>query len=94
VLRRSLEKLGLAGADQQLPGTVHVQHGVNRLGKRLHYYFNYSGTEVKVSYAYSAGVSLIDGKPVPQAAKLTLSPWDLMIVEESAAAASMSPIRK
>jgi beta-galactosidase len=88
VLRRSLEKLGLTGPDQQLPGAVHVQHGVNRLGKRLHYYFNYSGTEVKVNYAYAGGVNLIGGKPVPEAAELTLSPWDLMIVEESAAATS------
>ena len=42
VLRSTLEKIGLTGADQQLPAAVHVQHGVNRLGKRLHYYFNYS----------------------------------------------------
>ncbi len=82
VLRTSLEKLGLTGPDQQLPPVVHAQHGVNRLGKRLHYYFNYSGTEVKLSYPYAAGTNLLDGKPVPKAATLTLAPWDLAIVEE------------
>jgi hypothetical protein len=41
-----------------------------------------------VNYAYAGGVNLIGGKPVPEAAELTLSPWDLMIVEESAAATS------
>jgi beta-galactosidase len=48
-------KLGRTGPDQQLPSSVHAQHGVNRLGKQVHYYFNYSGTEVKLKYAYRAG---------------------------------------
>jgi beta-galactosidase len=81
----TLEKAGLTGSDQQLPPSVHVQHGVNRLGKRLHYYFNYSSAEVKVRYAYDAGMNLLDGKQVDKAAELTLAPWDLAIVEESAA---------
>jgi beta-galactosidase len=85
VLRGSLEEAGLAGLDQQLPAKVHVQHGVNRLGKRLHYYFNYSGTGVSVTYPYADGTNLLDGKPVAKAAKLTLAPWDLAIVEETAA---------
>src|ERR1700689_814352 len=38
VLKRALQKAGLTGADQQLPASVRVQHGVNRLGRRLHYY--------------------------------------------------------
>jgi beta-galactosidase len=82
VLRNALERAGLTSPDQQLPAAVHVQHGVNRLGKRLHYYFNYSGVEVKVNYAYAAGTNLLDGKPVAKAAVLTLAPWDLAIVEE------------
>jgi beta-galactosidase len=81
VLRRSLEKIGLTGPDQQLPAAVHVQHGVNRLGKRLHYYFNYSGVEVKFSYAYAGGVNLLEGKLVAKAAEVTLAPWDLAIIE-------------
>jgi beta-galactosidase len=77
-----LEKAGLTGSDQQLPSTVHVQHGVNRLGKRLHYYFNYSSAEVKVSYSYATGINLLDGRSVAQSATLTLQPWDLAIIEE------------
>jgi beta-galactosidase len=82
VLRGVLEKAGLTGSDQQLPSTVHVQHGVNRLGKRLHYYFNYSSAEVKVSYSYATGINLLDGRSVAQSATLTLQPWDLAIIEE------------
>jgi beta-galactosidase len=82
VLKDALEKAGLTGADQQLPAAVHVQHGINRLGKRLHYYFNYSGAEVKVPYAYASGTNLLGGKPVEKSAELSLAPWDLAIVEE------------
>ena len=82
VLKGELEKTGLTSSDQQLPAAVHVQHGVNRLGKRLHYYFNYSSAEVKFSYAYTSGTNLLDGKAVNKAAEVNLAPWDLAIVEE------------
>ena len=82
VLLASLEKAGLTGPEQHLPAGVHVQHGANRLGKRVHYYFNYSSGEVRVSYGYGAGTSLLEGKPVGKSAVLTLGPWDLAIVEE------------
>jgi beta-galactosidase len=82
VLKRELEQIGLAGPDQQLPAAIHVQHGVNRLGKRLHYYFNYSGAEVKVHYAYGAATNLLDGKSAAIAVDFTLGPWDLAIMEE------------
>jgi len=82
ILRTSLQKLGLTGPDQTVPAAVHVQHGVNKLGKNLHYYFNYSGAEVKVHYSYAAGTNLLDGKDVAKTAELTLAPWDLAIIEE------------
>ena len=82
VLKHALEEAGLTGPDQQLPAAVHVTHGVNRMGKRVHYYFNYSGAEAKASYAYGAGANLLDGKPVSKSDSLTLGPWDLAIVEE------------
>ena len=82
VLRDAIHKLGLGGPDQQLPASVHVRHGVNRMGKQVHYYFNYSGNEVKANYGYAAGTNLLDGKPVAKDGVLTLAPWDLAIVEE------------
>jgi beta-galactosidase len=82
VLRSALEKAGLTGPDQQLPLSVHVQHGANRMGKRLHYYFNYSSAEVKLTYAGAAGINLLDGKHVARSAQLTIAPWDLVIIEE------------
>ncbi len=57
VLRGELDQLGMIGQDQQLPASVHVSSGVNRAGKHLHYYFNYSGSEVKATYTYGAGIN-------------------------------------
>jgi beta-galactosidase len=82
VLRDALQKAGLTGADQQVPASVHVSHGVNRMGKRVHYYFNYSAAEVKTNYGYGAGTNLLDGKAVAKGGVLTIGPWDLAIVEE------------
>jgi len=82
ILKSMLDRVGLGSSDQQLPAAVHVQHGVNRLGKRLHYYFNYSGAEVKATYSYGAGTNLLDGRPVAKSQQLVLAPWDLAIVQE------------
>jgi beta-galactosidase len=82
VLKGELQRIGLANPDQELPSALHVQHGVNRMGKRIHYYFNYSGAEVRPSYSYALGTELIHGKEVSHGAELTLAPWDLAIIEE------------
>ena len=82
VLKAQLEKVGLGVPDQQLPAALHVQHGVNRMGKRLHYYFNYSGAEVTAHYTHGAGTNLLDGKAVAEQGDLTIAPWDLAIIEE------------
>jgi len=86
ILRDALQEAGLTSPDQQLPGAVHVRHGVNKMGKRLHYYFNYSAAEVKTNYNYADGTNLLDGASVARGGELSLGPWDLAIVEESAPA--------
>jgi beta-galactosidase len=82
ILKGALEEAKLTGPDQQLTASVHVTHGVNRMGKRVHYYFNYSSIDVKPSYAYGAGTNLLNGKSVSKNEILTLAPWDVAIVEE------------
>ncbi len=82
ILKRALGQAGLAVANSAMPAKVHIQHGVNRLGKRLHYYFNYSGDEVKCQYEYGTGANLLDGQTAAEGHELTLAPWDLAIIEE------------
>ena len=82
ILKGQLANIGINGPDQQLRAGIHVQQGINRLGKRLHYFFNYSAATAKVTYSCASGNSLLDGKSVNKGTELTLAPWDLAIIEE------------
>jgi len=82
VLLEALKLAGLEGTDQRLPPPVRVKHGVNRRGRILHYYFNYSASPQDFVYAYRAGRGLLQQRPVAQGETLTLQPWDLEIIEE------------
>jgi len=82
VLLEVLKETALAGPDQQLPAAVWVRHGVNRMGKRIHYYFNYSSVAKSFAYPYAAGKDLLTGSTVTHSGSVTLHPWDLVIVEE------------
>ena len=86
ILHDTLQNAGLTGPDQQAPASVHVQHGVNKMGRRLHYYFNYSSSAVDVPYGYDSAANLLDGKSAAKGSKISLAPWDLTIMEEGASA--------
>jgi len=82
ILKHALEAAGLTDQNQQLPVSVHLTHGVNRMGKRIHYFFNYSGAEARPLYSYEGGTNLLDGKTLGKNGVLTIGPWDLAIIEE------------
>jgi beta-galactosidase len=82
VLLDVLKFAGLSGPDQQLPQPVRVKHGVNRQGKTIHYYLNYSSESQTLVYSYGAGRDLLGQTAVAPSQSITLKPWDLAIVEE------------
>jgi beta-galactosidase len=82
VVRDVLRLAGLVGVDQSLPAPVRVKHGVNRKGKTIHYFLNYSSEPEKFPYPYRAGTDLLTGTSVANPERLTLGPWDLAIIEE------------
>jgi beta-galactosidase len=86
VLTEVLQLAGLTNSDQQLPPGVHSRHGINGSGKRMHYYLNYSSEPQTFAYTHGSGTELLTGTAVGSAAKVTVRPWDLLIVEERAAA--------
>jgi beta-galactosidase len=82
ILLGVLKQAGLTGPDQQLPEKVRVKHGVNGLGKKIHYYLNYSSNPQSFTYPYGEGSDLLTGKSLASSQKLTLKPWDLAIIME------------
>jgi beta-galactosidase len=82
VLLEVLEVAGLVGPDQQLPALVRVKNGVNRSGKTVHFYLNYSGDPQTFIYSWGAGSDLLTGTGVSAKQTVTLKPWGLVVVEE------------
>jgi len=77
-----LKLAGLTGPDQELPKPVKARHGVNRDGRKLHYYFNYSSESQDFKYPYSEGSDILTRRTIRPSGTVTLSPWDLIIVQE------------
>jgi beta-galactosidase len=82
VLLDVIQLAGLAGPDQTLPPSVRVKHGVNRSGKTVHYYLNYSSDSQTLGYPYGAGSDLLTQAVIAPTQQITLKPWDLVIIEE------------
>jgi beta-galactosidase len=56
---------------------------VNRYGKTIRYYFNYSGAPVTFTYRHKAGADLLTSRAVKADDAINLGAWDLAIVEEN-----------
>ncbi|MGC2832195.1 MAG: beta-galactosidase trimerization domain-containing protein [Candidatus Acidiferrum sp.] len=77
-----LQLAGLTGPDQNLPAVVRVKQGLNRSGKVLHFYLNYSSTPQTLSYEYGTGSEILAQSAVAHGQSLSLKPWDAAIIKE------------
>jgi beta-galactosidase len=84
VIQDVLKRAGLCGPDQDLPEVVKVRHGINAQGKTLHYYLNFSGEQRSFVYPYADGVDLLTKVAIQHGRPLSVGPWDVSIIEESA----------
>jgi beta-galactosidase len=82
VLLGVLKDAGLTGPDQTMPQNVRVKHAINRSGKTLHYFLNYSSESRQFSYSYAAGTDLLSDSRVGHQQQITLKPWEAAIIEE------------
>jgi hypothetical protein len=64
------------------PSALRVKHGINRQGKKLHYYLNYSSHEQSFQYPYAAGQDILTGTAIAPNQNISIKPWDVAIVEE------------
>jgi beta-galactosidase len=78
----ALHDAGLTSADQQLPASVRLKHGIGRDGRSLHYYLNYSSQPATLTYTYAAGTDLLTGHSLSQNQQITVAPWNLVIAKE------------
>jgi beta-galactosidase len=82
VLLDVLQRAGMTGSDQSLPPSVRAKHGTNHTGKTIHYYLNYSASDQTFTYPHKAGTDLLTQTAIAASQKITLKPWDLVLIEE------------
>lgn len=82
ILGDELKKLGLWGADQQLPAAIRIKYAISKTGRPLHFLFNYSPSTVTVRYDYSPATDLLTGHRTSHAANVALPAWGVAIMEE------------
>ena len=83
LLGRLLPQFGIP-----LPGPVFpliLRGGVNQLGRRVTYCFNYSQEPRQAAFPHPAARSLLDGAPVAENQPVPLEPWGVCILESDPA---------
>jgi beta-galactosidase len=81
VSEKALET-GLLDKNNELSYPLVMKYGTNDMGKTIRYYLNYSNTEQSFVLAYANGTDLLTNKPIKKGDRITLKPWDLLIMEE------------
>ncbi len=59
-----------------------IKSGVNKLGKKIHYYMNYSGQEQQQTYLHEVAIELLSGEDYITGQNINLKPWQFLVMEE------------
>jgi beta-galactosidase len=82
LLATEVAEAGIRTVDQELAWPLIVKSGVNRYGRAVHYYFNYSDSSRHFVYPYMDATDLLSGKERVKGETVTLEPWGLVVLEE------------
>jgi beta-galactosidase len=82
ILADAVKKAGLWGVDQQLYFPLITKSGINKSGKIIHYYFNYSSSPATFHFPYKSGKELFSGQITGSDKEVVLGPWEVKIIEE------------
>jgi len=82
ILGDAVKNAGLWGKDQELQFPLIVKSGINRQGKAVHYYFNYSAEPKIFVYPYRQGAFLLSGGKVSTQSQVNLPAWGFEVIEE------------
>lgn len=84
ILGDAVERSGVTHLSAGFRFPLIVRGGVNERGRTVHYLLNYSAEARKVICPFEAGSELLSGKAVAHGEEITLAPWGVQIVQESA----------
>ncbi|MBW7458579.1 beta-galactosidase, partial [Paenibacillus sepulcri] len=82
LLEQAVREAGLWSVEQQLAFPLIIKSGMNELGRRIRYIFNYSDQPASFNSPFADAQELLSGKPVESGQELTLDRWGFAILEE------------
>lgn len=83
ILKQALTKSNLWGKEQELAFPLITKFGVNKQGKTIRYFFNYSDSPKAIKYLYKSGTELLSNQAIVENNAMTLDAWGVKIVEEN-----------
>lgn len=60
---------------------VIIKEGINDFGKRIRFYFNYSGEKQHAVCKDFSGIELLSGEPVAEGDEIVLDSWGFKVIE-------------
>lgn len=82
LIARAADRKRILTAERQFSFPIILRSGVNSLGKKIHYIFNFSYEPQTISFPYSRCHSLLDTQSLKANAPVTIEPWGVVIAEE------------
>ena len=80
LMLQAAKDAGITDWAQDLAVTVTVRRGINRDGKAITYFLNYTAKPVSFAVPIN-GTNLLADKPISTSDTIDLNPWDLAIIE-------------
>lgn len=81
VITAAFSASGVEIPEEKYP--VIIRSGINDLGKKIRYFFNYSSEEQEVLYAFKDGKELLTDGRIRAQSVLKIPAWDVKIIEET-----------
>jgi len=82
IIKSIISKAGLDNPCYKYSFPVVIRNGINKAGKEVHYFLNYSAQTEEVIYYFPDGTDLLTTQDIIKNNKIKIDPWDLRIVIE------------
>ena len=79
LIARAANRKGIAQTEQRYAFPIILRNGVNALGRKVHYLFNYSYESKRIAYPYADSSSLLDEQKLTRGATIEIEPWGVVI---------------
>ena len=80
IVRKAAIHAGIISSESDVFPIIQ-RSGINKAGKAIRYFFNYSSESKEITHNYPTSKELISGKTVKEGDHVALPPWGVLIME-------------